>query len=139
MVAANPLPLAAFRGGTAPVETALGRPMSWPVGLPRSARRPVLSRRRGHTAAASRRVLTFSGDCSPRGLPLVPTASAGVGAEVAVSRRCEDVGSRGRVGGVEISFIVIVAPVHFHGRREAAALNPARHGARVNAAIALAD
>ena len=43
------------------------------------------------------------------------------------------------VGGVEISFIVIVALVHFHGRGEAATLNPARHGARVNAAIALAD
>ena len=54
-------------------DSALGCPMSWPtqqrrytLPLQPLCRRSVLARRRGHTAEASRRVLTFSGDCSPR-------------------------------------------------------------------------
>src|SRR6516165_5678212 len=42
-----------------------------PFGFNRCARRSVLARRRGHTAEASRRVLRFSGVCSPRPVGLV--------------------------------------------------------------------
>jgi hypothetical protein len=65
----DPLPLALNQRRRPYRGSALGCPMSWPtqqrrytLPLQPLCRRSVLSRRRGHTAEASRRVFTFSGE-----------------------------------------------------------------------------